>query len=200
MSSTTSMFLNIITPLTRAENLDLMYKSIEKSVIWEYQWLIVVDAKTVMDGIKIYPPMEKNIKYYAYPSDGGIRGISGNPQRNFALDKIKKGYVHFLDDDNILHPRFGAVLSLIENFPDCGVVTNQVWKNGNIRLAATPRNMKVTYIDTAQWTVPVDIIGDLRWETHNYCADGVFIQTLFEKYPKRFIFLPEGVAYYNYLR
>ena len=37
--------------------------------------------------------------------------ISGNPQRNFALDLLreKEGYIYFLDDDNKMHPNFWRV-------------------------------------------------------------------------------------------
>ena len=49
----------------------------------------------------MYIYQENDIQEYVYKGEG----ISGNPQRNYAWTKITNPntFLHFLDDDNILH-------------------------------------------------------------------------------------------------
>jgi hypothetical protein len=84
-----------------------------------------------------------------------------------------------------------------------GFIVNQVHKNGFLRLLAHPQNMKVTHVDTAQVLFPRYFIGDVRWETHNYCADGVFIEIIYDNCidnGEKFMFINRPLSYYNYLR
>ena len=71
--------------------------------------------------------------------------------------------------------------------------------------------MQLGYIDTAQFIVDIDIIGDLRWgspteadgkdvRSKNLDADdGNFITTLYKNNTDKWEYIPEVLAYYNFL-
>lgn len=190
------MKVTFITPLTRPYNIDIIYQSIKQglpdSVEWE--WIIVEDGDSLLESSSnLYT------KYISYPSSG--KGLSGNPQRNIALDHVDcDNYVYFLDDDNIVHPNlFKRATKILEN-SNKALISSQSFKGGFIRLVPRPDTIVPCHIDTAQFLIPRNIIGDLKWEDWNYCADGAFFSTLYNQYKERFIITKEVLCYYNYLR
>jgi len=193
------MQIDIITPCTRGENLDTINNSLVEGMgDISYKWIVVIDGKNPGDlgiQLQLYP----NTKYYAHSSENFRLGLSGNPQRNFGISKAKGDYLYFLDDDNILHPSlFKNTRDLLDG--DKAVIVNQVWPNGQIRLTAHPTHMDVGGIDTAQGIIPRYMLEDIRWDVHNYCADGVLYNQIFKRFPDKFIFVNSGLSFYNYLR
>lgn len=206
----------IITPLSRPENFFKLLDSIRndaKPYVNAY-WVIVADFEEDFTDRMPEPDAEKFkneiLPYLIYnkisislvPSEH--LGISGNPQRNHGLDLISgsaDSYVYFLDDDNLIHPQLFKVISeYFTKEPGKAFVVNQVFKNGKRRLQASPNNIRVGGIDTAQVVLPVKLIGNTRWQNHNYCADGEFIGEIYRNNPDKFLFLNLDISYYNYLR
>jgi len=190
------MKVTFITPLTRPHNIKLVYKSIINSVTkdMKWEWIVVEDGNSLLDNDEcLYT------KYISYSS--ADKGLSGNPQRNIALDHVGcDSYVYFLDDDNIIHPNlFRRATKILEN-SNKALIFSQAFENGFIRLVPRPDMIVPCHIDTAQFLVPRDLIGDLKWEDWNYCADGVFFSTLYNQHKERFIITKETLCYYNYLR
>ena len=99
--------LTIITPSYRVNNL----LEIKTSINFEYieEWIIVYDGSKITDNPKIFENNNK-IKEYVFKGEG----ISGNPQRNYALTKITNPdtLLYYLDDDNIIHPNFYRLLTM----------------------------------------------------------------------------------------
>ena len=148
-----------------------------------------------------------DVYFKSHPTNG--TGVSGNPQRNVALDIISyaynnnddNNYVYFLDDDTILHPRYlQTIIRTIKHNPGKAIITDQINKDSSIRLTASPDNMKVCHIDTAQYTLPVSMIKNHRWSPFDYCADGHFIEGIYQENKDKFIFINEPLCFYNYLR
>lgn len=195
--------MHVISPISRPSNLHYMMASIKEHMApyFDVIWWVVLDAKepVVPGGIESIDNIIVNVR--ALSSEGN--GLSGNPQRNLAIDEIGEdaGYVHFLDDDNVLQRhgphKYHAFLMVR---PGCALVVSQMFKDGRIRLAADSRNMQPTMIDTAQFFLPFSMIGDLRWEPWNYCADGDFFSAIFKRHEERFYFMPQPMCWYNYLR
>ena len=90
--------MTIITPSYRINNL----QEIKKSLNFDYidEWIIVYDGNKIESNPNIFNGNEK-IREYVYKGEG----ISGNPQRNYALSKItnENTLLYYLDDDNIIH-------------------------------------------------------------------------------------------------
>lgn len=190
------MKVTFITPLTRPYNIKLMYISIIESITKdiEWKWIVVEDGDSLLNNdICLYT------KYISYPSKD--KGLSGNPQRNIAIDHIDwDSYVYFLDDDNIVYPSlFNRATKILEN-SNKALIFSQAFGNGIPRLVPQPDRIVPCHIDTAQFLIPRDLIGDLKWENFNYCADGAFFGTLYNQHKERFIITKEILCYYNYIR
>ena len=161
------MLINIITPCSRPENLHTISKSINIPKE-NYRWLIVFDMINQPNN-ELIPD---NCEVYCYKNPNGI---SGNPQRNFALNLVKGGYVYFNDDDTTIHPE------LWENIKDLDtdfISFSQLNKDGSIRL--TGDNVNVYHIDSHNFIVHNSIIGNIRFDITKYNADGYFAADCFQ--------------------
>ena len=68
------------------------------------RWLIVHDT-THTNGV--FNEVFNHPKIVEFGVSGGI---SGNPQRNAAINQVNSGLIYFLDDDNIIHPNFWEIV------------------------------------------------------------------------------------------
>jgi hypothetical protein len=99
-------------------------------------------------------------------------GHWGHPLRNEFLDLYEDSFtendwVYFLDDDNVLHPKFIQQLESLL-YLNAGIVT---WgQEGRLRPTNEPR---IGNIDTASFMFRPSQIKDLRFNTA-YDADGTF--------------------------
>lgn len=178
------MFLNIITPCARPYNLHTIAKSINIPRD-SYRWIVVFDANNVPADI----PTE--CEPYALKVIGSIYG---NGQRNHAIDKVESGHIYFNDDDTIIHP------SLWQNVSHLNVdfiSFSQEWKDGNMRLKGDV--VKVGNIDSHNFIVSKQCVGDKRWNLHEYEADGLFAQACRRK-ALSWEFIPKVLSVYNSLK
>ena len=178
--------ITVITPCYRQENLEVIYKSLNFDYICE--WIIVYDTKC-----RTFEKMFENecsISEYFHTSDG----ISGNPQRNYGLSKVKNkyGYIYFLDDDNIIHPDFYS----IELTPNKMYTFNQE-HNGKLRLKGY--KIKINNIDTAMLLISYQLITDIFWNVGSYSADGEFIVDCYLRNKRVWKYIDKILCYYNKL-
>lgn len=184
--------ITIITPSCRPENLFKLKDSIDFNYINE--WIIVYDKTKIEDGFKQFninnngDINEQKISEYVY-SDGGI---SGNSQRNYALQNIKNEntFLYFLDDDNIIHPQFFKLMKFIQNdkiytFNNCNNL------KGNI--------VQVGRIDTAMFLIHRNLCKDIFWKLDFYDADGRYIEECYNKNKTSHIYIDNKLCYYNKL-
>jgi len=177
--------LTIITPSYRINNL----LEIKNSINFDYieEWIIVYDGSKITDNPNLFENLENNkIKEYVYKGDG----ISGNPQRNYALTKIinPEALLYYLDDDNIIHPYMYKLLNIIDNnkiytFNQCSRI------KGN--------NINVGGIDSAMVIIPYNLCKNERWIAHEYTADGYYIQECYNNNKNVHIFIDNDLCYYN---
>lgn len=188
------MNIVIVTPCSRPENLE----KIKKSINLPCRWIIVYDSDIAIKKFNDPWIIELNIK----------GGISGNLQRNMALDYVEKNeWVYFLDDDNLLHPDFIKIKegheAIAYLYKDSftlpfGYLFPQEMPDGNIRML-DKNNIKVCFIDQAQYLLHMSLIGQKRF-TQQYEADGIFIEGIYKEYCDKIIIAVEPVCYYNKLR
>lgn len=189
----------IVTPCSRPQNLQYIRQSIDLERI--KRWYISYDCQdNKMEFVQRYPnePKIKELKCVR-PS------ITGNGPRNEALDEISRAegkcLVCFIDDDNKIHPDF-----LKKDFKFDKVYTYDILRGG----APYPgNNLKVGYIDTANYLVDIDLIGSSRWGTSNEAdgkdvrgknsdaSDANFIIPIIEKNKDKWEYIPEILGYYN---
>lgn len=207
------MNVTIITPMSRPNNFFEIYDSLVEYVkpFINYKWFVAADFDSIKEFENSMSVDTRNRFMTYILANIGLsntvihflktneNGLSGNPQRNIALDReVDADFIYFLDDDNIVHPNlFRTVAPLLK---EKAIVVNQVFKTGARRLWADRSQMFVGGIDTAQLVLPRKMIGDTRWEPWNYCADGVFFSSIYRDNPHDFEFINLDLAYYNYLR
>jgi len=177
--------LTIITPSYRVDNL----LEIKKSINFEYieEWIIVYDGSKIIDNPKIFENQENNkIKEYVFKGNG----ISGNPQRNYALTKITNPdtSLYYLDDDNVINQNMYKLLNIIDN--EKLYTFNQYNRiKGN--------NIKLDHIDTAMFIIPYKLCKNEKWILDIYQADALYIIECYNKNKNIHIFIDNDLCYYN---
>jgi hypothetical protein len=186
------MLITIITPCIRPEKLQLIKESIQFEHICE--WVIVYDLKYFLnknlnfEQNKLFD--DPKISEYYHTSDG----ISGNPQRNFALSVIKnkESYIYYLDDDNIINPNL-YTLNLI---PNKIYTFNQIY-NGKLRFKGSC--IQLGHIDSAMGLFYYPLVKDISWILDKYDADGYYFEECYLKNKKNWIYIDKNLCYYNEL-
>jgi hypothetical protein len=179
------MFINIITPCSRPKNLHTISKSInipEDS----YRWIVVYDSDIELEK-ELIP---NNCEFYLHKNP---KSMSGNSQRNYALDLIDDGYVYFNDDDTILHKDLWDNIKMLDND---FISFYQSWGSGQIRLYG---DVEYQRIDSHNFILHKNIIGESRWVLDKYEADGLFAIECHKK-SKNPIVIKKVLSVYNYLR
>lgn len=178
------MFLNIITPCSRPQNLDVISKSINIPRE-QYRWIVVFDLLEAPDNIP------DNCEFYNIKD---AKSTSGNAQRNFGLDLVTHGHIYFNDDDTIMQPNlWEEIKDLEEDF----ISFKQVEKDGSLRLEG--KDISVGTIDSHNFVVSAECMGNTRWVLNRYDADGVFARECFEK-AKTILYIPKVLSVYNSLK
>jgi hypothetical protein len=179
------MFINIITPCSRPTNLHLISKSI--NIPREnYRWIVVCDSESLPDK-ELIP---NNCEIYTHKN---TQSISGNSQRNFALDMVREGYVYFNDDDTLIHQE------LWENVKDLNndfITFQQITKHGYLRLIG---EVKYQRIDSHNFLLSYNVVGKTRWVLNKYEADGLFAIECYKK-SKNPLVINKPLSVYNQLR
>jgi len=179
------MFLNIITPCSRPQNLNKVSESIMSIPRERYRWIVVFDADSVPENIPT------NCEAYAIRVENST---VGHGQRNYAIGMITDGWVYFNDDDTEIHP------DLWENIKDLNhdiIHFMQNEKDGSLRLSG--ENVQLYQIDSHNFLVKSDIIGEERWIIDRYNADGLFAEKMYAKAHTK-LYIPKVLSIYNSLR
>ena len=176
------MMLYIVTPCSRPENLATIRKSIPEALTW----VVMMDASTDHKA-----PSGANVTHYSRKT-----GFWGHPLRNEFLDLYQDQFteddwVYFLDDDNILHPKFIQQLESLLCL-NAGIVT---WgQEGRLRPTHEPR---IGNIDTACFMFRPSQLKGLRF-ANMYEADGQFANAAAGL--TNLICVEAYLCYYNALR
>ena len=177
------MLLNIVTPCSRPENLEIISKSINIPED-HYRWIVVFDFFEVPDNIP------NNCKAYAVKDSASI---SGNAQRNFALDLITEGHVYFNDDDTIIQP---TLWDEIKETDADFISFKQSNQDGSLRLEGV--SVSIGNIDSHNFITSVKCINT-RWVLNRYDADAVFAMECY-KNAKHTLYIPKILSVYNSLK
>lgn len=209
--------LYIVTPLSRLLNLVQINESFKKSSSyddWDFLHFVIVDNKlSENDKQHVSILMEREyhslVRFSPYSNS-----FVGHSHRNWFINEVflkkplehtfQTDWVYFLDDDTLLHPDFlETILPLLESNSDkAAIIFDQENKDGSMRLFANINQVKVCHIDMGQYIVNLSKLpSDLRFKENDYCADGIFIEELFNRVgPEQFIVVNKTLSTYNKLR
>ena len=187
------LLLNIITPCTQTENLELLHKSIisaKKDLPIDIKWHIVFDTMSNVGADEIKSTdLLVSISYA-----GNTESVAGSAQINHALGSIKEGYIYILKDDNLVHPdMFDFFHKGLESQPSksAGFIVEQYLEDDEIR----PIKPLPSFIDCAQFIVDSSVVEDVRLHLGISSADGIFIQQIYNKHQENFIFVNKPLSF-----
>jgi hypothetical protein len=180
------MFINIITPCSRPENLVKIAKSINIPKE-HFRWIVVADMLSINNSIKI--PEICELYFHVNPNS-----TSGNAQRNYAINMVKDGYIYFNDDDTILH---NDLWENIKHLTNDFISFSQENKDGSLRLKGD--NVRLNHIDSHNFLTYYDIIKDSRFKLDLYGADGYFAEECYSR-SQNPIFINKALSTYNILK
>jgi glycosyltransferase involved in cell wall biosynthesis len=197
--------LNIITRCTRVNNIGSVMRSIFKNNTdnIDIQWWVVFDTRNLkevdIDVLKELSEVKCKQLYYS-----GEDGDFGHGLINKTIDQIDDGWIHVLDDDNILHDNFiNRFSEIVKENPDKKAIIVSQSVGGrdftglDIRVAS-PDNCKVRGIDMAQFILRRDLLSDkYRIPSMNYAGDGMMIEQIFNENSNDFVFVDEVLCHYN---
>ena len=178
------MFLNIITPCSRPDNLQVISESINIPKE-NYRWLVVFDA------VEIPANVPDNCEAYCIKDNNSIYG---NAQRNLALDLVTEGHVYFNDDDTIIQPTLWDEIK-DKDFTDF-ISFKQSNKDNTLRLEGI--EIAINYIDSHNFITSLKCI-DTRWVLDRYDTDAVFAIECY-KNAKETLYIPKVLSVYNSLK
>jgi hypothetical protein len=185
-----SNYLTIITPCIKQENLDTIKNSIDftKNLLW----IIIYDTTNKKFEHK-YNDVPKIVEY----DYSDTTGTSGNPQRNFGLDKVKNGFIYFLDDDNLVHPDLYTIINTLED--------NKIYTFNQDRpedIFPFTNNLKgnkieLCKIDSAMFLIDFKLCKDVRWNPYKYFSDGIYISEIYSQHKNKWVYIDQTLSYYN---
>ena len=184
--------LNVVTACSRPQNLEIIrYYLDHRLPSFDVRWYVVVD--TSVTDMPVEVPGAFLLGGVAHKGFGGV-------QRNWAIDRITEGLVWFLDDDNIPHPKFDAVLrDAVSASAFNSFVLGQESAMGIPVRDARRENVRLAGVDLAQFVIRRDVIGDSRFPASGvYESDWEFFKLIWKSHAGRFKFLPHA-TYYNAL-
>lgn len=176
------MFLNIITPCSRPHLLKKVAESINLPKE-NYKWIVVFDSNTVPNDIPECEP-------YCIKD---VNSVSGNAQRNLAIDLVTDGYIYFNDDDTIVHPE---LWNNIKDLDNDFISFDQIWKSGEHRLSG--KTIRLNYVDSHNFIVNASLVDNERFVLGRRDADGIFAENCHRK-SKSFHYIPKVLSTYNSL-
>jgi hypothetical protein len=155
------------------------------------------DGKKIIDNPKLFENDEENNKIKEYVYKG--HGVSGNPQRNYALTKITNpnALLYYLDDDNIINPSIYGLMNIIDNtkiYTFKQHIKGKVIREGN--------NISRGKIDTAMVIIPFNLCKEITWKIDCYAADGYYIMDCYNNNNNnnQHVYVDNVLCYYNKLR
>jgi hypothetical protein len=211
--------LNIITAVSRPDNLVPIYYNLSSSAPENTKWFTIFEPLH-SDAVRAWAEFVDTVSGSEKPGHsrlevtmavGGRDGGWGGSKRTFALTLIKSGWCYFLDDDNLLHSNLaGALLRARRENPVARVIVFcQCRGDGRLRLNASAGNMRPCHFDTGQFVIDREFVGDVSytptaspWSTiwpDTGTGDWAFIKRFWEANPEHFLFVPEVATYYNAL-
>jgi hypothetical protein len=178
--------MTIITPSYRIKNL----QKIKESMNFEYihEWIIVYDGTKIENGFTFFADTPK-IKEYVFKGSG----LSGNPQRNFALDHVTEPntLLYFLDDDNIVHPDLFRFMNTI--------IVQKIMYTFNQKNRLLGNKIIPGFIDTACILIDYSLCKDIRWDLEKITADGIYITDCYNRNKESYCYVNNNLCYYNKL-
>jgi hypothetical protein len=195
----------LVTAVSRPGNLLRMHRSAEAALSrsgMSARWIIVADGHGAVPPETEAALRSGRIEVRIIVHGGGACPY-GIVQKNLGMDAVGDGYYHCIDDDNIVHPDFfsGLQRAMEANPGRRAFVFGQQRWDKHQSLVASPGRMTLGLIDNTMFAVHSSLIGPHRYDLSKAGSEDFhFFRRLYEVHRDEFVFLPETLAYYNFIR
>jgi glycosyltransferase involved in cell wall biosynthesis len=195
--------------ITRCFNLDNILK-IKENVYenpgdFKINWHVIFDTFLIKDIpadlLSKISNLDSTSLYFVNAKEGGMLYEESS---DIITSNIKDGLIYFLDDHNTFRLDFLKKLSQSVNTTNASVYVfsqivheNQDIKDSVLR-RALPKNIKVGKIDIGQYVVERKLFDNFKF-INSPVADGIFIEEVYSKHDKDFIFLENLCSNYRSL-
>lgn len=192
--------LSVITRCTRLQHLTTIKQSVFANDSLEVDWHILFDTSVLKDiDFSLMQDLKNSNTFFHI-----LEGRPGDllyPQSMELVKKINEGYIYYLDDDNILHPKFlkriaqetcGKEIYVLDQFVDQKDFTGLEYRIGS------PENTCYQGIDLAQMVFHNSVFQKYEF-IGDYAADSKLAEKIYNENPEWFKYLNETLSYYNYL-
>lgn len=196
--------INIITAVSRKENLYEIYLSIKKSfdkTNLKFRWICIIDKNKINDIPEQLLKIEAKfifIDFYKHDKTA----ICGLPLRNYAIDLCPNGYIYILDDDNIMHEDFAKTIEKYIKKGYQGMIFNQYHFINNQWIPKEFSKNEVCFgqADTGSFVLHKTLYKLERFNELFYESDFMLIQKMYNQNKDKFCFINKPIAYFNYLK
>lgn len=195
---------HFITRCTRPENLQTVGNSIFNNNTTGYNltWHVLFDESKIKEIptslLKYLLSVNCKIYYKQNRHDYLHTAISE------VIQTISDGYVHIIDDDNILHPEYLETLTeQIQKDAEPFIYLYEQKVDGkdftglDIRLVG-PEYVKVSKVDMGQFTAHCSLMVENI--PTDYVGDGILLEKMYNEIPEKFKFINKVLCYYNHLQ
>jgi len=164
-------------------------------------WHLLVDAQKVnIDQITVPDLPCNTVITPASKRDGD--SYLHEEMSLYCRNNIQKGWIIFIDDDNIIHENFTrCILPLLNNVTEDVILVHQdvdFKSNTGIKIReAIPENMRVGKVDIAQAIFSASVFRN-NMISRSYTGDSELLEQLYRADPSSFRFANVVAAYYNY--
>lgn len=195
--------LNIVTLITRPENLTHLESSIIASFgVSNHCWHLLPDPRYVKSKLPVHGSHIKVINTDISELNPDLNYFSAGYLRNKITRNLNEGWIWFLDDDNLVDKQFGRMVGyIIEQYGHGkqAFIFTQKHPNGRTRLIASPKNMRLYYVDMAQLLINVDLLKRYRFRENCRTEDGFLIEQIYQEQPDKFMFIDKPLVFFNCL-
>lgn len=191
--------LTIITP-TRRRPIDVLRRcigSVKRQTFTDWQHWVCSDGEVepAVESLLGSENEAAGLAKFVYHATGQVMGHFGAGVRAHLLPLISTPYMCHLDDDNILFPRYAAVLiDALKHDAEAAFAVGAIIHHGPLPVHHGPapqiltgNPVKLLNIDTLQVLVKVSAMRKVGWTLSDYCSDGITFERLAAEFPCVFV-------------
>lgn len=206
------MKLTILMPTTRFENLPQIKQIYEQAMVslpgLQLRWrVLLVESQVVPpEARELLREPWIDVCVFDAPQRAWVWSTPFYYKINCALDSVQPDeWVWAQEDDNLAPPGIFEVWSraIVRGrgvvVASCKRGQRQPGiKHATTTLVASPESMRPGHVDLGQYILRGDIAATYRYPDIS-CGDGILVQTLWQRIPQEFMFLPGTFVLFNAL-
>lgn len=198
--------VHIVTPVSRLTYLEQIYKSIvDLNPKCKWLWHCCIDTRTIKSEIPKFS--DQQINYYIENKLPNMidnhritRDSTPSLLRNTAIDNIREGWIHFVDDDNKVHPNWFNLFYKMRQYYPFAIGMTVIGEHNDNTLRCIPHPYSKNMLDTANYTFHISALKNVRWSYTGTLNDPFFYNEVDSHHHDKIAHMSDVGCYYNYFK